>query len=139
MAPRAHRLTLRHHGPACLALVLVFAVLVSSPGVASAQDGTLGGTVTDATGGILPGVTVEARDAAGSAQVTVTDGTGQYTFSGLAPGTYAVTFTLVGFTAAAQVVEVCAGATAALDVEMAVGGFAAREVVVGTRAQPRGR
>ena len=137
MAPRAHKLTLRHHGPACLALVLVFAVLVSSPGVASAQDGTLAGTVTDATGGILPGVTVEARDAAGSAQVTVTDGTGQFTFSGLAPGTYTVTFTLVGFTAAAQVVEIRAGATAVLDVEMAVGGRAVQVVVVGTRAQPR--
>ena len=53
--------------------------------------------VTDATGSILPGVTVEARDAAGSGQVTVTDGTGQFTFSGLAPGMYDVTFTLSGF------------------------------------------
>ena len=48
-----------------------------------------------------------------------------------------MTFTLVGFTAAAQVVEVRAGATAALDVEMAIGGLAVQVVVVGTRAQPR--
>ena len=120
-----------------LALVLVFAVGVFAPGVASAQDATIAGTVTDATGGILPGVTVEARDGAGTAQVTVTDGTGQFTFSGLAPGTYDVTFTLPGFTVPAQVVEASAGATAVLDVEMAVGGLAAEVVVVGTRAQPR--
>ena len=126
-----------HHPHTILALVLVFAVGVFAPGVASAQDATIAGTVTDATGGILPGVAVEARDAAGTAQVTVTDGTGQFTFSGLAPGTYDVLFTLSGFTVPAQVVEASAGATAVLDVEMAVGGLAAQVVVVGTRAQPR--
>ena len=126
-----------HHPHTVLALVLVFAVGVFVPGVASAQDATIAGTVTDATGGILPGVAVEARDAAGTAQVTVTDGTGQFTFSGLAPGTYDVLFTLSGFTVPAQVVEASAGATAVLDVEMAVGGLAAQVVVVGTRAQPR--
>ena len=123
-----------HHPHTVLALV--FAVGVFAPGVASAQDATIAGTVTDTTGGILPGVTVEAQDAAGSAQVTVTDGTGQFTFSGLVPGTYDVTFTLSGFTAPAQVVEVRGGATVALDVEMAVG-RAEQVVVVGTRAQPR--
>ena len=126
-----------HHPHTVLALVLVFAVGVFAPGVASAQDATIAGTVTDATGGSLPGVAVEARDAAGTAQGTVTDGTGQFTFSGLAPGTYDVMFTLSGFTVPAQVVEASAGATAVLDVEMAVGGLAAQVVVVGTRAQPR--
>ena len=72
-----------HHPHTVLALVLVFAAGVFLPGVASAQDATIAGTVTDTTGGILPGVTVEAQDATGSAQVTVTDGTGQFTFSGL--------------------------------------------------------
>ena len=125
-----------HHPHTVLALVLVFAVAVFAPGVASAQDATIAGTVTDTTGGVLPGVTVEAQDAAGSAQVTVTDGIGQFTFSGLVPGTYDVTFTLSGFTAPAQVVEVRGGATVALDMEMAVG-LAEQVVVVGTRAQPR--
>ena len=130
-------LTLCNHRPAFLSLVLVFAAVVYAPGVANAQDATISGTVTDATGSILPGVTVEARDAAGSGQVTVTDGTGQFTFSGLAPGMYDVTFTLSGFTAAAQVVEVSASATASINVVMEVGGFEELVVVVGTRAQPR--
>ena len=129
--------TLCNHRPVFLSLVLVFAAVVYAPGVANAQDATISGTVTDATGSILPGVTVEARDAAGSGQVTVTDGTGQFTFSGLAPGMYDVTFTLSGFTAPAQVVEVSASATASINVEMEVGGFEELVVVVGTRAQPR--
>ena len=130
-------LTLCNHRPAFLLLVLGFAAVVYAPGVANAQDATISGTVTDATGSILPGVTVEARDAAGSGQVTVTDGTGQFTFSGLAPGMYDVTFTLSGFTAPAQVVEVSASATASINVVMEVGGFEELVVVVGTRAQPR--
>ena len=94
-------LKLCHHRQVFFSLILLLAVGVFAPGVASAQDATIAGTVTDTTGGILPGVTVDARDAAGRSQVTVTDGTGQFTFSGLAPGTYAVTFTLSGFTAPA--------------------------------------
>ncbi len=130
-------LTLCNHRPTFLLLVLGFVAVVYAPGVANAQDTTISGTVTDATGSILPGVTVEARDAAGSGQVTVTDGTGQFTFSGLAPGMYDVTFTLSGFTAPAQVVEVSASATASINVVMEVGGFEELVVVVGTRAQPR--
>ena len=126
-----------HHRHVFFALVLVFAAGAFAPGVANAQDGTISGMVRDTTGGVLPGVVVETQDAAGTAQVTVTDGTGQFTLSGLVPGTYDVTFTLFGFTVPAQVVEVSAGGTATLDVEMAVGGLVEQVVVVGTRAQAR--
>ena len=122
-------------GSTAIALVLAAALL--SPAAASGQEaGSISGTVTDSTGLILPGVTVEARDAAGIGQVAFTGGTGEYTISGLEPGTYEVTFTLPGFEAPPQTVEVMAGATATVDVEMAVG-LQERVVVVGTRAQPR--
>ena len=120
-----------------VAIGLILGAVVLAPGAAVAQDGTISGTVRDTTGLVLPGVTVEAQAAAGDRQVTFTDGTGQFTFSGLTPGTYDVTFTLPGFLAPAQVVEVEAGAAAALDVEMTVGGVEEQVVVVGTRAQPR--
>ena len=119
--------------PIALALALAGAVL--APGAAAAQDGEISGTVTDATGLVLPGVAVTARDADGDVQVTFTDGTGRYTFSGLAPGTWEVTFELAGFNAPAQIVEVDAGA-AMLDVEMEVG-LEEQVVVVGSRARPR--
>ena len=128
---------LRNHRPAGLGLVLFFAFVMCVPGVANAQDGVISGTVTDMTGALLPGVTVEVLDGEGNAQVTLSDGGGQFEFSGLVPGTYDVTFTLSGFIADAQVVEVSAGATAALNAEMAVGGFVQSVVVVGTRAEPR--
>ena len=117
-------------------LALLIGTALLAPGIATAQEGTISGTVRDATGLVLPGVTVEARDAAGAGQVTFTDGVGEFTFSGLAPGTYEVTFTLPGFNAPAQVVEVGAGATATLDIEMAIG-LEELVVVVGSRAQPR--
>ena len=109
----------------------------SAPIAASSQDASLSGTVTDTTGFILPGVTVEARDAAGDqAGTAVTDGAGLFTIS-LPPGTYQVTFTLPGFQDAARdAVEVGAGATVTLDVELAVE-LEERVVVVGSRAQPR--
>ena len=100
-----------------IGLALTAALL--APGLAGAQEpGTISGTVTDATGFVLPGVTVEARDAAGVGELAFTDGTGQFTISGLSPGTYEVTFTLPGFDAPAQVVEVGAGLTTTVDVEM---------------------
>ena len=119
------------------AFALVLAVALCAPGIVGAQDEvSITGTVTDATSLILPGVTVEARDSAGNLQVTFTDGTGQYSFSGLAPGSYEVTFILPGFNAPAQTVQVSAGAMATADVEMVVG-LEERIVVVGSRQEPR--
>ena len=51
-------LKLCHHRQVFFSLILLLAVGVFAPGVASAQDATIAGTVTDTTGGILPGVTV---------------------------------------------------------------------------------
>ena len=119
------------------AFALALAAALCAPGIAGAQEeASITGTVTDATGLILPGVTVEARDAAGTTQVAFTDGTGQYSFNGLAAGSYEVTFILPGFSAPTQTVRVSDGATATADVEMEVG-LEERVVVVGTRAQPR--
>ena len=102
-----------------------------------AQEAALSGTVTDTTGFVLPGVTVEARDAAGDpAGTAVTDGAGMFTIA-LAPGSYGVSFTLPGFQETVHdAVEVGAGATVTLDVELAVE-LEELVVVVGSRAQPR--
>src|SRR5262245_33995950 len=72
------------------------------PGVASAQQGRasgIAGVVKDTSGAVLPGVTVEAASPALIEKVrsVVTDSEGRYNIVDLRPGTYAVTFTLVGF------------------------------------------
>jgi len=72
-------------------LVMVHILLVFVPAVASAQAGAaLTGIVTDSSGAVLPGVTVEARSPALIEQVrsAVTDETGRYRIVDLRPGTY---------------------------------------------------
>ncbi len=86
----------------CKALVFstVFALLVLLAAPLSAQDprGSIAGTVTDATGGVLPGVTVTVTNTeTGVAQNAVTDGEGRYRVLYLNPGTYSVTAELSGF------------------------------------------
>ena len=77
---------------------LLAAVVVLTPSLAHAQ--TLAGTVRDASGAVLPGVTVEAASPAliEKVRTTVSDGTGLYRILDLTPGTYKLTFTLPGFT-----------------------------------------
>src|SRR6266705_1904186 len=75
-------------------------VLLLLPSSAYAQfSGAFPGVVKDASGGVLPGVTVEAASPALIEKVrsVVTDDTGQYRIVDLRPGTYSVTFTLPGF------------------------------------------
>lgn len=80
------------------ALGAVFAVLMGAPAFA-ATTGQLQGTVADAQGNALPGVTVTATSPAqiGGAKVAVTDAEGRFAFPALAPGEYVVSAELQGF------------------------------------------
>ncbi len=77
-------------------LLVVAAALL--PSIAAAQ-GTLTGTVRDASGAVLPGVTVEASSPAiqGAVRTVVTDNAGVYRIIELPPGTYSLSFSLPGF------------------------------------------
>src|SRR5688572_32953046 len=80
------------------AAVLLFVVF--GFGNASAQVlGTIAGSAKDASGAILPGVTVEVSSPAliEKVRTAVTDGSGLYRIVNLPPGTYTVVFTLTGF------------------------------------------
>jgi hypothetical protein len=104
------------------ALVTV-AALVLLPTLARAQ-GTLTGTVRDVSGAVLPGVTVEASSDAliEKVRTVVTDGTGQYRIIDLRPGTYALAFTLPGFTTVRREgVELAGSQTLTIPIEMRVG------------------
>jgi hypothetical protein len=73
-------------------------VLLLVPAAAYAQA-AITGVARDQSGGVLPGVTVEAASPVLIEKVrsVATDGTGQYRIVNLLPGTYSVTFTLPGF------------------------------------------
>ena len=106
-------------------IALVVAYMLVAPGVAAVQDGGIAGTVTDVTGGVLPGVTVEVAgaDPPAGPKMAVTDGDGRYAFPALPSGSYVVTFTMPGFERAERNVELAAGLTAKVDVDLRVGGL----------------
>jgi len=74
-------------------------VLLLPSTVLAQAGGSISGLVTDTTGGILPGVTVEAASPVliEGKLSAITDTAGRYTIVQLRPGTYTVTFTLAGF------------------------------------------
>src|SRR5688500_8054002 len=76
----------------------VIAAFLLFPSAVFAQA-SIAGIVRDTSGGVLPGVTVEAASPAliEKVRTVVTDTTGQYRIVDLRPGTYTVTFTLPGF------------------------------------------
>ena len=117
---------------ATLILAVATGSLLLLPSLASAQ--AIGGTVTDATGGVLPGVTVEARSSAIIEQVrtAITDGNGQYLIIALEPGTYSISYSLPGFgTLVRDEIELSTGFTASIDVQLSVGDIAETVTVSG--------
>src|SRR5690242_320542 len=68
---------------------------------AQAQTASLSGTVVDESGAVVPGATVMLAGQ-GTHPSTVTGSRGEYSFKNLAPGTYQVTVSLVGFSQATR-------------------------------------
>jgi hypothetical protein len=105
---------------------LLLAALVAGPTVARAQNGGIAGVVRDTSGGVMPGVTIEASSPAliEKVRTVVSDADGQYKIIDLRPGTYTVTFSLVGFaTIKREGVELTGGFTATINADLKVGGL----------------
>src|SRR5690349_944812 len=81
------------------ALVALACIALPSTVAAQTASGSIAGIVRDASGALLPGVTVEAASPALIERVrtVVTDAQGNYSIEALRPGTYSVTFSLSGF------------------------------------------
>jgi hypothetical protein len=110
-------LTLR--AAAACACVLFLSALASAQGTSA-----IAGVVRDSSGGVLPGVTVEASSPALIERVrsVVSDSEGQYKILDLPGGTYTVTFSLTGFsTLKREGVVLTADFTANIVAEMRVG------------------
>src|SRR5262245_52594316 len=85
----------------CLWTLLLINLLIAfTPSLLaqSAGTGALTGTVRDASGGVIPGVTVTLTSAdTNQTRTTITGEEGNYRFALLPPGNYAVRFSLTGF------------------------------------------
>jgi len=119
-------------------LVFGLFALVLLPSSVYAQA-AIAGVVRDASGGVLPGVTVEASSPAliEKVRTAVSDGTGQYRIEDLRPGSYVVRFTLGGFsTVSREGVELTGSTTATISIDMRVG--AVEETITVTGETPVG-
>src|SRR5688572_1502756 len=116
------------------ASVLVLSgVTLLLPSLAAAQ-GAIAGIVTDTSGAVLPGGTVEAAGPAiiENVRSVVPDGTGRYQIVNLPPGAYTVTFTLAGFnTFRRQGVELTGNFTATVHADLRVGALEETITVTG--------
>src|SRR5262245_32090967 len=115
------------------AACIVAGLCVLVPSAAFAQ-GVLTGVVKDASGAVLPGVTVEASspDLIERVRTAVTDSGGQYRIVDLRAGSYTVSFTLQGFTTVRREGIAIEGTfTATVNADMRVGAVAESVTVSG--------
>jgi hypothetical protein len=117
----------------CVKALVVFVSLVGVPAAAYAQASIVG-TARDASGAVIPGVTVEASSPAliEKTRSVVTNATGQFAIEDLRPGTYTVTFSLTGFsTVVRSGIELAGRFVATVNAEMKVGTVAETVTVTG--------
>src|SRR5450759_1870360 len=97
MVRTVSRLRRPRHLPV-LILLAVLAVLGVAIAAEAQTTGVITGSIKDAQGGVLPGVTLTLRNAdTGVTRTSTTESTGEYRFAGLPPGRYEVKAELAGF------------------------------------------
>src|SRR3954452_5254617 len=102
--------------------VFLISTLAALPALAQ-QTGSISGKVTDASGGVLPGVTVEAKsNILPAPRTTVSGSDGVYHLPARPPGTYTLTFTLQGFQTVTRQSQVQLSEATVADAKLAVQG-----------------
>ena len=116
-----------------LRITYVFALIMLLPGMVYAQA-SIAGVVRDSSGGVLPGVTVEAASPVliEKVRTVVTDDSGSFRIVNLRPGAYTVTFTLPGFsTIKREGIELSGDFSATVNADMRVGALEETITVTG--------
>src|SRR6266849_55007 len=118
--------------------IVVIATLLTIASAPSAlAQSAIAGVVHDSSGGVLPGVSVEAASGAliEGTRTAVTDNAGSYKIENLRPGVYAVTFILTGFRSVKREgINLPTSFTATINAELSVGQL--QESVTVTGASP---
>ena len=121
-------------------LVVSLSILNVHPLAAQTDRATLEGTITDPTGGTIPGANITVTAVAtGISQMRKTNSHGYYLFPGLAVGEYTISVSNPGFkTKTLENVSVQVGETHTLDIQLSVGEVS-EKVVVNAEAEPAER
>ncbi|HUK35073.1 MAG TPA: von Willebrand factor type A domain-containing protein [Vicinamibacterales bacterium] len=98
---------------------------------AQSSVGILRGLVKDASGAVLPGVTVTMSRGGTATRTAITDTKGEFLFEGVTPGRYDVIAVLIGFGTERSPVTVSAGGIASLSFTLHVGQIAETITVSG--------
>ena len=104
-------------------VMLVLAVLASTPVHAQVAGATLSGTVTDASGAAVPNARVSVKNSAtGVVREVTSDSAGFYSVPNLLPGVYDTTVEVAGFSSSVQTgLTLSVGASKALNIAMHLG------------------
>ncbi|HKU75899.1 MAG TPA: carboxypeptidase regulatory-like domain-containing protein [Pyrinomonadaceae bacterium] len=78
-------------------ILCLLCIFVAGSSAVAQRGAVVRGVVSDELGGIIVGATVSLADQQGKEQTTVTDASGAFNLSGIAPGTYTLKVTQVGF------------------------------------------
>ena len=114
-------------------ILVAGALLLSSvaPAVAQGELGTITGTLTDAQGGVMPGVTATAVNLDTNVKTSaVTNASGVYVLTSLVNGRYRLTCTLDGFSPVVRELEMRAGDRLRVDLTLTIGGITEETKVV---------
>jgi hypothetical protein len=102
-------------------LGLAILLMASTGAFAQTATGNVLGVVTDASGAVLPGVSVAISGEAGT-RTTVTGADGTYRFLNLDYGNYKLTYSLQGFGSSSKAVTIVTGQSATVNASLSVGG-----------------
>jgi hypothetical protein len=114
------------------ALFIAFAIM-AAPAMAQTTNGVISGIISDAQGGVLPGVTVNARNVdTGAVRNITTEADGRFRLAGLNPGRYELKAELQGFgTVTVPDIAVAVGSETTRNVTMQVQGLQESVTVTG--------
>ena len=104
-----------------LVLFYALALAAAAPVAAQQMESRIAGKITDASGAVLPGVTVTiTATQTGAVRTVVTDNDGRYIVTNLAPGHYEIRGELHGFAANKNEVSIGAGDSRPVDLSLGV-------------------
>lgn len=97
----------------------------------SAQLVTISGIISDQTGAVVVGATIDVLGDSGLVRAVVTDASGRYELRDLPPGDYTLRITAASFQANERSVSLSAGSTSAIDIRLSVRGLQQQVEVMG--------